>query len=214
MDFKRDRKKPFTREELERLELLARHDGNELVEQMAGVIMVMEEAIEKTYDREKELLDQASAFLKVAEIYLPKDEETIGGRISKRLKDGFGAFVKGLKTGKLKPELTRIHWEPGTPFETQFRTNWAMMVIAGSISKMLMKKDGSYWNNITCVMHHLGETFDVIVQRRSGKSVKDQLNEAEAKIAKIREGVEHIKKHELWGVVQNCDSVLNFIDGK
>ena len=211
MDFKRDPKKPFTREELDRLELVARAEGNELVAQMAGVIMVMEEAIEKVYDREKELLSQAAAFLKFAEIYLPKDD-TIGGRVSKRLKEGFGAFVKGLQTGKLTPELVRINWEQGTPFETQYRTNWAMMVIAGSISKMLMKKDGSYWNNITCVMHHLGETFDVIVQRRSGKSVKDQLNEAEAKIKKIREGVEHIKKHELWGVVQNCDSVLKFID--
>jgi len=185
MDFKRDRKKPFTREELDAIERQATAEGIDLVAQMAGVIMVMEEAIEKVYDREKELLSQAAAFLRIAEIYLPKDEETIGGRLSKNIKKGFGDFVKGLRTGKLEPELVRIHWEPGTPFETRYRTNWAMMVIAGSLAKMLKKDKGGYWNNITCVMHHLGQTFDVIVQRRDGKSVKDQLNEAEARIKEL-----------------------------
>jgi hypothetical protein len=212
MDFARDRKKAFTEAEFEEIELKARAEGLDLVEQMAAVLLDTGGALKKQYDREKELLDQAKSFLRIAEIYLPKDEETIGGRMSKRVKDGFKAFVDGLRTGKLKPELAKIHWEHGTPFEVSWKNNWAMMVIAASIADMLRKKGGDYWNNITCVMHYHQEQFDVTVQRRSGKSVKDQLNEAEAKIRKIREGVEHIKKHELWGVTQACDDVLKFID--
>lgn len=182
---KRDRSKPFTRAELEELEIQAKADGNELVEQMAGVMIDVESELEKQYDREKELLDQATAFLRVADIYLPKGEETIGGRISKRMKEGFGAFVKGLRTGKLKPEMVKLHWEHGTPFEVAWRTNWAMMVIAASIAKMLNRGDGTYWNNITCRMSYLSQQFDVIVQRRDGKSVKDQLNEAEARVKEL-----------------------------
>jgi hypothetical protein len=193
MDFKRDRTKPFDEAEIERIELQAREEGNELVEQMAGILFDTGNYLKKQYDREKELLDQAQSFLRIAEIYLPKDEATIGGRMSKRIKEGFSAFVKGLKTGTLKPELAKIHWEHGTPFEISWRNNWAMMVIAASIADLLRKDDKSYWNNITCVMNYHGEQFDVVVQRRSGKSVKDQLNEAEAKIKELEADVAKYK---------------------
>jgi hypothetical protein len=189
MDFKRDRTKAFSDAEFEQIEDLARAEGLDLVEQMAGVLLDTGHAMKKQYDREKELLDQAKSFLHIADIYLPKDEATIGGRMSKRIKEGFKAFVDGLRTGKLKPELAKIHWEHGTPFEIAWKNNWAMMVIAASIADMLRKKDGGYWNNITCVMHYHQEQFDVTVQRRSGKSVKDQLNEAEAKIKELESQV-------------------------
>lgn len=193
MDFKRDRKKAFSEAEFEEIERLAKTEGLDLVEQMAGVLLDTGTAMQKQYDREKELLAQAKAFLHIADIYMPKDEATIGGRMSKRTKEGFQAFVDGLRTGKLKPEMVKFSWEHGTPLEISWRNNWAMMVIAASIADTLRKKDGSYWNNITCVMHYHGEQFDVVVQRRNGKSVKDQLNEAEAKIKELEADVAKYK---------------------
>lgn len=195
MDFKRDRKKAFSEAEFEEIESKAKEEGLDLVEQMAGVLLDTGAAMQKQYDREKELLSQAKAFLSVADIWLPKDEATIGGRMSKNIKEGFKAFVTGLRTGKLKPELAKIHWEHGTPFEVAWKNNWAMMVVAASIADMLRKKDGSgaYWNNITCVMHYHGEQFDVVVQRRNGKSVKDQLNEAEARVKELEADVAKYK---------------------
>lgn len=41
---------------------------------------------------------------------------------------------------------------------------------------------------------------------------RDAYQHEVAKLNRVRQGVEHIKKHELWGVAQNCDSVLKYID--
>lgn len=195
MDFKREWKKAFTEEEFEQILDQATTEGNDLVAQMASVLLDTGKAMGMQYTREKKLIGEMKSFLAVADIWLPKDKETLGGKMSNYAKNKFLTFVDGVKSGKVKEEIVKFSWEHGKPFHVAYKKHWAMEIIAQGLADQMLKDDGEYWNNITCTLHYRDEEFAVTVQRKSGKSVKEQLTEAEAKVkelaAKLDEAVKN-----------------------
>lgn len=188
---RRDRKKPFDTEELERIEEDARLHGDEVLEQLAGTVLVIDRFIEKQSDT-------MNLLARKVRLYLDITCAQVGDNtILARLRDDLEKMASGVlgDGGEEELEVTRINWEENTPFSITMRTNWALEVISASLAKMLKKPDGTWWNNLTMVLHYLGEQFDVTVQRRDGKSVKDQLNEAEARIKQLESEVVDYKKY-------------------
>jgi hypothetical protein len=186
---KRDRNQPFTMNELHMIEDAAKKDKNELVEQMSAMLQETLKFCDKEYDVRQTILAKARGFL--ALFPYSDMKKTIPDNVFARFKE----FIDGISSQDLDTSIRKIHFESGLG-EVVFKTNWASEIVAGSLARMLKKDDGSYWNNITFVMHYLGEQFDVVVQRRSGKSVKDQLNEAEAKIKALEATIEKYKDRE------------------
>lgn len=172
----RDRSKPFTREEFEAIEAQAIAEGDQLTEQMAAVLIDTEAAFEKQRVIHEVLTDRIKAAYALGQY---AKEDSIIGRTFSELK----SLVDGLTSGELDPQLVSINWEHGTPFEMKFRTNWASMVVAAGLADSLRKEDGDYWNHITMVMHYHGEQFEVTVQRKSGKTPKELLDETRAQLA-------------------------------
>lgn len=208
MNFKRDREKNFTREELMAIEAEATTEGIELVDQMAGVMLAGEGVFERVQEERKMLLDAAKMFLAIDG---PVKEGTMHGRLHKHFKD----VVEGMDGGGEEPGLVSMTAK-GTGVELRFRTHWASKLIATSIAKTLKKDDGTYWNNITYELHDplSRETYYVEVQRKSGKTTKQQLNEAEARIKEL-EGVANKHSHQHGCCCHSgcgrCDCIMSVI---
>lgn len=169
----RDRTVPFTREEFEEIEARAINDGDQLVEQMAGILLDTEAAFEQQRDTYLVLCDKIKGALEAGKY---TKEDSFAGRFVSQLKE----IVDGLATGVLEPELVKVHWEHGTPLLMQWKTNWASMIVGASIAETLRKEGGGFWNHVTMQMHYQGEQFDLTVQRKSGKSPKEILDEVKA----------------------------------
>lgn len=192
LDTNRDRSKAFTRDEFLSIEAAAIADGNQLVAQMAGVLLDLEVEFEKIQNKWTLLLDKLSDILPL-EGFVDREgqvEEAIAKWSGTKVIKSLAELVHGLKTGDVpRQEIAFMHFEHGTPFEIGFKTYWAMQVLACSLSETMKKGqtetgEPDFWNNVTCRMEYNGEVFDLTLQRISGKTVKQQLNEAETKLAK------------------------------
>ena len=180
MDFKRDRSKPFTRGELLDIFDAAIAEGNELVAQLAGVLHGIQPHVEKMDAVYAQLKGAATAWQHLSEPEPGTIKHSVWQRLTNLLDEGFQA------------ELVSFHGDAGG-LDLKFRTNWCMELIAGELAKTLRREDGTYWNNVTLTMHYLGEEFFVQVQRVSGKTVKQQLNEAEARLAQMKDDLDEAR---------------------
>jgi hypothetical protein len=176
---KRDKNVLFNREELAMIEDRAREEGDELTQQMAGVMLDTVEHYDKHMSGYETLLLKSKCLVDLLQF------ADLQGYV-RRYFLNFKEFVDGLSDSKAAIKFQKIEWERGTPLAISFRGHWAAHLISGAIAKMLKKEDGTWWNNITYEMNYVGEVFYVEVQRKSGKTVKQQLNEAEAKIKELQ----------------------------
>lgn len=211
MDTKRDRDKNFTREELMAIEAAATAEGNELVDQMAGVMLTAEEWFEKETEKTQMLLSAARVWL--AASHPPE------GSLAERLHSNLKEIVDGMSGDYRDPELVEARMK-ATGIDLKFRTHWASRLVAASMAKSLKKDDGSYWNNITYELHdpRSGDTYYVEVQRKSGKTVKQQLTDAEARVKELEAVIEaECKKFnfpdedrpELWEILNKNKETLS-----
>jgi hypothetical protein len=176
---KRDNDIPFSSEELAMIEDRAHEQGDELVQQMAGVMLDLMRYVDLHESRQETLLLKARSLVGLLEY------AGLQGYVLKYFTN-FKEFVEGLSGKDIEIQLQKIEWEHGTPLTIQFKGHWAAQLISAAVAKMLKKDDGTYWNNVTYEMNYINETFYVEVQRKSGKTVKQQLNEAEAKIKELQ----------------------------
>ncbi len=174
---KRDATKPFTQSELQQIETDAILAGDEERAQLAGIMIDAMSAYDKELTIRKVLLKAAESYLLLSGVGL--ETKSILGRSHNALQE----LVDGLngKGADDKPELLAFHWEHGTPWELKFKGSWAALVIGQGLMDLMTKPDGDgLWNNITMKTSYKTEKFSITVERQRGKTVKDQLDEAEA----------------------------------
>lgn len=180
MNFERGRAKPFTAVELEQLLDEAARENLPLVEQMAGALADAQKYFDKQRVVMDTLLDRVSGFLALAAPFM-------SGGIIEKAHSSLQEMVKGLREGAAAdPQMLKMTWEHGTGFEVRFRQTWVVEILAAALADLMRKPDGSYWNNVTSSqMSYRGEVFSVEVQRKSGKTCKEQRDEAEERVKEL-----------------------------
>jgi hypothetical protein len=149
MNFERDPDKAFDRAEFEQIYDQAKAEGNQLVQQMAGVLIECEKWLDRQRDVVKALCTQAQAYLTIS-------APLVKGTLAESSFKITSEVVKGLTEDDPGEAMIKsMNFGPGTPFTIE-ATHWAAMIVALSLGKTLRKDESGkeHWNYMSMCLNH------------------------------------------------------------
>jgi hypothetical protein len=172
----------YDRETLKAIMIQAQEAGDLERRDLAVMLLEAEDQWEKQRQRFV-LLAEAARNLAALGAAAPAD--SIWGRLAREV---LSLTVEMLGEKQATARMHSMNFEGGV-LEMRMPTHWGMRLLTSSLGETLKRGEGEkdHWNNVTLRVTHTDVgPIEVTVQRVSGKTVKQQLEEANAELAKLR----------------------------